>query len=108
MSKTSALPQNDAAKTKVIKWVYHNQDKGIPKYLTTLALIFSIYHWTMATDGTSAVVSVVVFDYRGVFDLIDHHNYNPQTRHSSWSLGLSFRLSMQLETACEGGVSLPF
>ena len=27
----------------------------------------------MATDGTGAVVSVVVFDYRRVFDLIDHH-----------------------------------
>lgn len=27
----------------------------------------------MMTDGTGAVVSVVVFDYRRVFDLIDHH-----------------------------------
>ena len=27
----------------------------------------------MATDGTGVVVSVVVFDYRRVFDLIDNH-----------------------------------
>ena len=27
----------------------------------------------MVTDGTGAVVSVVVFDYRRVFDLTDHH-----------------------------------
>ena len=91
----------------VIKWVYHDQDQGIPKSLTTLALLSTIHHWTMMTDGTGAVVSVVVFDYRRVFDLIDHH-YNPQTRHSSWSLVLGFRHSIQLETACEAGVSLPF
>ena len=41
--------------------------------MTTLALLSTIHHWTMMTDGTGAVVSVVVFDYRRVFDLIDHH-----------------------------------
>ena len=62
-----------AEKTIVTKWVYHDQDGAIPKSLTTLALLSMIHHWTMATDGTGAVVSVVVFDYRRVFDLIDHH-----------------------------------
>ena len=57
----------------VIKWVYHDQDQGIPKSSTTLALLSTIHHWTMMTDGTGALVSVVVFDYRRVFDLIDHH-----------------------------------
>lgn len=60
----------------------------------------------MATDGTGAVVSVVVFDYRSLWS--NWSPYNPQTRHSSWSLVLGFRLSIQLETACEAGVSLPF
>ena len=41
--------------------------------MTTLALLSTIHHWTMMTDGTGALVSVVVFDYRRVFDLIDHH-----------------------------------
>ena len=27
----------------------------------------------MATDGTGAVMSAMLFDYRKVFDLIDHH-----------------------------------
>ena len=62
-----------AEKTIVTKWVYHDQDGAIPKSLTTLALLSMIHHWTMATDGTGVVVSVVVFDYRRVFDLIDHH-----------------------------------
>lgn len=65
-----------------------------------------IHHWTVATDDTGAVVSVVVFDYRRVFDLIDHHIILKLD--SSWSLVLGFRLSIQLETACEAGVRLPF
>lgn len=30
------------------------------------------HHWSQATDGTGAVVRVVLFDYRKAFDLIDH------------------------------------
>ena len=45
---------------------------AIPKSSTAHALISMIHNWTQATDATGAAVRVVWFDYKKVFDLIDH------------------------------------
>ena len=45
----------------------------VPKSSTSYALISMIHHLTSATDGNGSLARLVFFDYRKVFDLIDHH-----------------------------------
>ena len=56
----------------VLKNIDHDQFGGIPKSSFLFALISMFHHWSQATDGTGAVVRVVLFDYRKAFDHIDH------------------------------------
>jgi hypothetical protein len=37
------------------------------------ALISMVYRWSKATDGSSAAVRIILYDYRKAFDLIDHN-----------------------------------
>ena len=46
----------------------------IPKSCTTHALVSMIHNWHVSSDGNSAVIRVVLFDFRKAFDhLIDHN-----------------------------------
>ena len=56
----------------VLKVIDLNQYGAIPKSSTVRALISMIQQWSQVTDGSGAVVRVVLFDYRKVFDLVDH------------------------------------
>ena len=49
-----------------------NQLGVIPKYSTSMAAISMIHNWSQSTDGSGAAVRIVLFDYKKVFDLIDH------------------------------------
>ena len=50
-----------------------DQFGAIPKSSTEQALISMLHYLSKETDGTSAAVRLVLFDYRKAFDLIDHH-----------------------------------
>ena len=39
---------------------------------TNIALINTLYHWSMWTDGNSSTVITVLSDHRKAFDFIDH------------------------------------
>ena len=49
-----------------------NQYGAVPKSSTTLALLDMLHDWSKGTDGNSATIRTVLFDYRKAFDLIDH------------------------------------
>ena len=57
----------------VLKVIDPDQFGAIPKSSTEQALISILHYLSRETDGTSAAVRLVLFDYRKAFDLIDHH-----------------------------------
>ena len=54
----------------ILKVIDPNQFGAIPKSSTTQALVSMIHEWAKATDGTSAVVRIVLFDYTKAFDTV--------------------------------------
>ena len=63
---------SDYIKPALESLVDSNQFGTISGSSTVLALISMIHKWLEATDGNSASVRVLLFDYRKAFDLIDH------------------------------------
>ena len=59
-------------KPAVLKDLDMNQYGAVPKSSTTLALLDMLHDWSKGTDGNSATIRTVLFDYREAFDLIDH------------------------------------
>ena len=57
----------------ILKTIDPDQFGTIPKSSTEQALISILHYLSKETDGTSAAVRLVLFDYRKAFDLIDHH-----------------------------------
>ena len=57
----------------VLKKIDQRQYGTIPKPCTTYALVSMIHNWHVSSDGNSAVIRVVLFDFRKAFDLIDHN-----------------------------------
>jgi hypothetical protein len=57
----------------ILKTIDPDQFGAIPKSSTEQALISILHYLSKETDGTSAAVRLVLFDYRKAFDLIDHH-----------------------------------
>ena len=57
----------------ILKAIDPDQFGAIPKSSTEQALISMLHYLSKETDGTSAAVRLVLFDYRKAFDLIDHH-----------------------------------
>ena len=57
----------------ILKIIDPDQFGAIPKSSTEQALISILHYLSKETDGTSAAVRLVLFDYRKAFDLIDHH-----------------------------------
>ena len=57
----------------ILKIIDPDQFSAIPKSSTEQALISILHYLSKETDGTSAAVRLVLFDYRKAFDLIDHH-----------------------------------
>ncbi len=62
----------DYIKPAVLKILDPNQYGAVPKSSTTHALIHMVHVWAKETDGNSATVRTILFDYRKAFDLIDH------------------------------------
>ena len=62
----------DYVKPAVLKILDPNQYGAVPKSSTTHALIHMVHVWAKETDGNSATVRTLFFDYRKAFDLIDH------------------------------------
>ena len=54
-----------------LKHIDPNQIGGIPRSLSTIALISMLHNWAGATSGSRNSVRVVLVDYRKAFDLID-------------------------------------
>ncbi len=57
----------------ILKTIDPDQFGAISKSSTDQALISILHYLSKETDGTSAAVRLVLFDYRKAFDLIDHH-----------------------------------
>ena len=62
----------DYIKPAVLKILDPNKYGAVPKSSTTHALIHMVHVWAKETDGNSATVRTILFDYRKAFDLIDH------------------------------------
>ncbi len=62
----------DYIKPAVLKILDPNQYGAVPKSSTTHALIHMVHVWAKETEGNSATVRTILFDYRKAFDLIDH------------------------------------
>ena len=60
-------------KSAVLKKIDQRQYGTVPYSSTTHALISMMHNWFVNTDGNSATVRVVLFDFRKAFDLIDHN-----------------------------------
>ena len=60
-------------KPAILQIVDSRQYGVIPKSSTTQSLIVRVDNLAKATDGSGALVRVVMFDYKKAFDLIDHH-----------------------------------
>ena len=60
-------------KPTVLERIYPQQFGAAPKSSTTHALIIMLDSWLKSTDGSGAITSAVLFDFRKAFDLIDHH-----------------------------------
>ena len=60
-------------KPAILQIVDSGQYGVIPKSSTTQSLIGLVHNLAKATDGSGALVRVVMFDYKKAFDLIDHH-----------------------------------
>ena len=46
---------------------------SIPNSSTTYALISTLHFWNKSTDGNDSTIRIMLFDFRKVFDMIDHH-----------------------------------
>ena len=57
----------------VLKKIDKRQYGTIPKSCTTHALVSMIHNWYVSSDGNSAVIRVVLFDFCKAFDFIDHN-----------------------------------
>ena len=62
----------DYSKPAVLDDLDMNQYGAVPKSSATLALLDMLPDWSKGTDGNSATIRTVLFDYRKAFDLIDH------------------------------------
>ena len=60
---------HDYIKPVVLKVLDPNQYGAVPNSSTTQALVHMVYSWAQATDGNSATIRTVLFDYRKAFDL---------------------------------------
>ncbi len=60
-------------KPAVLKKADPNQFGTLPGLNTTFALISMLHKWNGDTDGNSATVRTVLFDFKKALDLIDHH-----------------------------------
>ena len=60
-------------KSAILQIVDSHQYGIVPKSSTTQTLIGLVHNLAKATDGSGALVRVVMFDYKKAFDLIDHH-----------------------------------
>ena len=60
-------------KSAILQIVDSHQYGVVPKSSTTQTLIGLVHNLAKATDGSGALVRVVMFDYKKAFDLIDHH-----------------------------------
>ena len=59
-------------KPAVLKKVDPQQFGTLPGWNTTYALTSMLHKWNCDTDGNSATVRIVLFDFKKAFDLIDH------------------------------------
>ena len=59
-------------KPTVLVKIDQNQYGTVPNSSTVYALISMLHNWYNDTDGNGSTVRVVLFDFRKVFDLIDH------------------------------------
>ena len=60
-------------KPAVLKEADPYQFGTLPGLNTTNVLISMLHKWNGDTDGNSATVRIVQFDFKKAFDLIDHH-----------------------------------
>ena len=63
---------HDNIRPAVLKVLDPNQYGAVPHSSTTQALIHMVHSWAQATDGNSATIRTVLFDYRKALDQIDH------------------------------------
>ena len=63
---------DDYFKPEVMNVIDDSQYGAIPNSSTTMALISMLHDWSLGTDGNGATVKTILFDYRKVFDFIDH------------------------------------
>jgi hypothetical protein len=59
-------------KPAVLKKVDPQQFGTLPGLNTTYACINMLHKWNCDTDGNSATVRILLFDFKKAFDLIDH------------------------------------
>ena len=57
----------------VLKKIDKKQYVTIPKSCTTHALVSMIHNWYVSSDGNAATTTVVLFDFRKAFDIIDYN-----------------------------------
>ena len=57
----------------MLKKIDKKQYVTIPKSWTTHALVSMIHNWHVSSDGNTAAIRVVLFDFRKAFDLADHN-----------------------------------
>ena len=63
---------HDYTKPAVLKVLDPSQYDMVPHSSTTQAALRMVHSWAQATDGNSATIRTVLFDYWKAFDLIDH------------------------------------
>ena len=97
---------HDYIKPAVIKVLDPNQYGAVPHSSTTQALIHMVHSWAQATDGNSATIRTVLFDYRKAFDLIDHrilvdnlYKLVLPTRKINWMIDFLSRRSQRIKLA---------
>ena len=62
----------DYVKLAILNVIDRSQYGAIPNSSTTLALISTLHHWCVNTDGNGTTIRTILFDYRKAFDFIDH------------------------------------
>ena len=75
MCDIDTIPSWIFSKTSCTYWkkLTHNSSiYTLPGLNTTYALISMLHKWNCDTDGNSATVRIVLFDFKKAFDLIDH------------------------------------
>ena len=93
-------------KPAVLKVLDPNQYGAVPHSSITQALIHMVHSWAQATDGNSATIRAVLFDYRKAFDLIDHrilvdnlYKLVLPTRIINWMIDFLSRRSQRIKLA---------